>query len=146
VRDILVSASAGAALVIIGSLMIRAHRRAWSDQKNDPDLPDADRIYFHRRYRRRMQTSSMMVVVGILLGLGGAVIPWQNFRPLVWTAYWWGVLLLTFWMVLQALGDLFSTRVRAQATLEEVRRKRHELERQIEQYKSRRSNGKHHHD
>ncbi len=137
----LIAAAFGLVVAVIGAIMIRTHRRAWDMQKHDAALPDDDRLHFAKRYRRRMQTSSSVVVLGLLLALGG-LMPWGQF-PLAFACYWGGVLLLTAWVILQALGDMLSTGARAKVSLAEVRQKQRELERQLEVYKSRRSNGRH---
>ena len=139
----IVAVSAGAAVAAVGLLMIRSHRRVWGDQKNDPGLEDSERAHFHRRYRRRMQASGTVVLLGALLALGGGAIPWVQLPPLAFDIYWGGVLLLTAWVIVQALGDMLSTGAHAKASLSQVRAKQRELERQLEDYKSRRGNGRH---
>ena len=62
-------------------------------------------------------------------------------NPLVPTFYWIAVLLLTLWVVLQGFGDMLTTATHARASLARVRRKRRELEKEISELQSRRSNG-----
>ena len=50
---------------------------------------------------------------------------------------------MTAWVIVQALGDMLSTGAHAKASLSQVRAKQRELERQLEDYKSRRGNGRH---
>ena len=138
-----VAVLAGVVVAVVGLIMIRSHRSAWRDQKNDPGLDDAERAHLHRRYRRRMQASGTVVLLGALLALGGGAIPWVQLPPLAFDIYWGGVLLLTAWVIVQALGDMLSTGAHAKASLSQVRAKQRELERQLEEYKSRRGNGRH---
>ncbi len=143
-NETLIAVLAGAALVVLGISMVVGHRRAWDGQKNDPELTEFDRVHFYRRFRRRMQTSAMLVVLGLLLAVGGTLIPWQNFGAATQLAYWIGVLLLTFWVILLALGDMIATRVHSRISLSQVRQKQRALEQELARLKSRGSNGRDH--
>ncbi|MGE3313630.1 MAG: hypothetical protein AB7O26_00855 [Planctomycetaceae bacterium] len=143
-NETLVAVLAGGLLVVLGISMIVGHRRAWDGQKNDPELAEFDRVHFYRRFRRRMQTSAMLVVLGLLLAVGGTVIPWQNYPAAAQLAYWIGVLLLTFWVILLALGDILSTRVHSRISMAQVKQKQRELELELARLKSRGSNGRNH--
>ena len=66
------------ALVAIGISLMSSHVRSWRRQQNDPTLEEHDRDYYRRRYRRRMQISAMLAVLGVLIGLGDALLPFQK--------------------------------------------------------------------
>ncbi len=129
--------SVAAALVLIGSGMISSHVRSWRREQADPSMSDDDRTYYRRRYRRRMQTSAILVVLGVLIGLGDALLSVRqlNQAPLLTTLYWIGVLVLTGWVMLLGFGDLWSTAARTQVELSRAREKQRELERQIVEFK-----------
>jgi hypothetical protein len=125
----------GTVLVISGSLAIRSHVRSWRQQKDDPTFED--REYYGRRYRRRMQMSAMLVILGVLIGVGDVLLPFQKAHPGPVALYWIGVLLLTGWLILLGLADFFSTLAYGRVELARVREKRHELERQVIEFKHR---------
>lgn len=135
-----VGAAVGGILVLFGLTLIRTHVVNWRRIKNDPHLPDRDRHYYYRRYRRRMQTSGLLAVIGVLIPVGDSLIPWQNF-PGLFLAYWGGIVLLALWMILLALGDYTSTRVHSQAELDRIRQKQAALEAQVARMKRHGANG-----
>jgi hypothetical protein len=142
VNDTIVATIAGGFLVVLGFSMIFSHRRAWDGQKNDTELAEFDRVHLYRRFRRRMQTSGLLVLLGLLLAIGGTLIPWQNFGQVAQLGYWLGVLIITFWVILLAFGDLLSTRVHSRIALSQVKQKQRELEKQLAEYRNRQSNGR----
>ena len=124
-------------LVASGSLAIRSHIRSWRRQKDDPTFEDRDREYYGRRYRRRMQMSAILVILGVLIGVGDVLLPFQKAHPGPVALYWIGVLLLTGWLILLGLADFFSTLAYGRVELARVREKRRELERQVVEFKHR---------
>jgi hypothetical protein len=130
------------ALVGIGISMMSSHVRSWRRQQNDPTLEEQELVYYRRRYRRRMQISAIIAILGVLIGMGDALLPFQRMHPLPTTLYWIGVLLLTGWVMLLGLGDLWSTAAYGRAELARVRQKQRELERQIVEFKHRNLDGR----
>jgi hypothetical protein len=130
----------GMVLVIVGSILMRSHVISWRGQKNDSSLDDADRKHYHARYRRRMQTSCLIAILGILLALGDTFVPAKE-QPLLFTIYWLSVLLLAAWVAVLGVGDLISTGAHSRAALARVHRKQRELEREVNKLRSRGSNG-----
>jgi hypothetical protein len=124
-------------LAALGVGLLVSHQRTWRSQQDDPALSDEERAFLHRRYRRRMQTSGMLSLLGILIGVGDALLVIQKQQPIWPTLYWIGVLLLTGWVMLLAFGDLMSTAARAKAELARARQKQRELERQVVEFKNR---------
>ena len=139
--------SFGAALVVGGLIMMRRHRVTWYEEKNDPGLEDSDRDYYFRRYRRRMQTSAMIALIGLLIAVGDAVLPRlivnQQRAMLVFGVYWGAVLLLTGWVIAMALADMLSASAHTRAALSRLRSKQHELEKELDDVRRRGSNGHH---
>ena len=127
----------GVVLIASGSFAIRSHMRSWRRQQNDPTFADRDREYYQRRYRRRMQMSAILVILGILIGVGDALLPFQKRHPIPVSLYWIGVLLLTGWLILLALADLVSAFAYGRVELARVRQKHRELERQVIEFKHR---------
>jgi len=130
------------ALVGIGVSMMSSHVRSWRRQRSDPTLDERDLVYYRRRYRRRMQISAMLAILGVLIGMGDALLPFQRKHPIPTTLYWIGVLLMTGWVMLLGFGDLLSTAAYGRAELARVRQKQRELERQVVEFKHRNLDGR----
>jgi hypothetical protein len=124
-------------LVTAGVSLVRAHGRTWRRQQTDPTLEEADRIYYGRRYRRRMRISAVLAILGVLIGLGDALLPFQKRHPGPISLYWIGVLLLTCWIMLLGFADFWSTAAYTRAELARVRKKQRELERRVVEFKHR---------
>ena len=132
----------GAVLVAVGLLMIRSHRRAWARQQDEAGLSREDRTRLFLRYRRRVQMSGMIAVLGIMLGGGDALIWGQGL--VVATVYWVVVIGLGVWLLLLGIADLASVRIGSRDARNELRQiseKRKELEAELEEIQRRRSNG-----
>ena len=139
--DWIIAATVGSGLFLVGLTMIRAHAKAWNQQKHDTSLDEPDRLHYHQRFRRRIQTSGLIALLGILIAIGDSPLIW-GLGPQVSTYYWLAVLALTGWVVLIALGDLGSSRAHTRIALSRVRQKQRELEAQVARIKARRSNGR----
>jgi hypothetical protein len=123
-------------LLVTGICLMMSHVRGWRRQQADPRLEEKDRAYYGRRYRRRMQTSAILAVLGVLIGLGDVLLPFQQ-QPRPVTLYWIGVLLLTLWVMLLAFADFWSALAYGRVELARVRQRRRDLERQIVEFKHR---------
>jgi hypothetical protein len=132
----------GACLLGVGLLFMRWHVREWRQEKNDSSLDPNDLQHYHARYRRRMQTSGMLVLLGLLIPLWD----WLMDLKLVIPATIVGFLVfgLVGWVILMALGDMLSTRSHSHVALSKVREKQRDLERQVADLRSRGSNGHSH--
>ena len=131
----------GAVLIGLGLLLMRSHRKAWRGQQNDASLDEDERTYYQRRYRRRMQTSGLIALLGLLLPVGAALMVWKADVVLT-TCYWIGVLLLTAWVAVMGVGDLVATGAHTRAALNRLRAQQQTLEKQIADIKARGSNGR----
>ena len=103
-------------MVVVGVLMMAWHRKSWTLQQDDPGFNQWDLKRLKSRYRRRMQTSGMIAVMGVMLGVGDVLI-WQQ-GPVVATVYWIGVIALGGWLLLlgllpEVIGLLPPTRMLA---------------------------------
>ncbi|HEV8003092.1 MAG TPA: hypothetical protein VGP63_24615 [Planctomycetaceae bacterium] len=124
-------------LVAFGTSLMVSHVRSWRRRRGSLAFDEGERAFLERRYRRRMRISATFIILGILIGAGDAVLPMHKNQPLAITLYWIGVLVLTGWVMLQGLGDLWSTAAHTGAELTRIRQKRHELERQLVEFKHR---------
>ena len=133
----------GGMLIVTAAVMIGGHRRAWRKRLEEKSLEQSDREHYFRQYRRRMQTSAMLGLVGLLIVVGDWLIPWN--QAAVWFPIYWGVvLMLTGWIGLLGVADLLSTRVYTNAALARVRSKQRELESQLAAVRRAQSNGADH--
>lgn len=91
------------ALCVLGGGLLIWHIAVWRERKADEADPSELNFYW-RQFRRRMQASSLMVVLGCAI-LASELIQSQ----LVGVIYWAAVLLLVFWMGVLALADIIAT-------------------------------------
>lgn len=89
-------------LVALSGGLILWHLRARRMNPHD-ELPEAEQEFARRQFRRRLQTSVMIGIVGAAM-FGG------QFVGRLWLgAYWLGIILVLFWVVLLALGDALAS-------------------------------------
>lgn len=136
-----VSAFVGAAIIIAGVLVMRSHYYTWQKQKADPDLDERERRHLHRRFRRRLQATGLLVVIGILIPVGDIEILFAD-RPGLFALHWLAVIALVMWVGLLAVGDLAATRAHSRISLSRLEQKQRELEREVAALQSRRTNGR----
>ena len=94
--------------------LIAMNRRTWHRAQVEENSTPITREFANSQYRRRVQASSMIGIVGVAIFLGQFTARY----PLLWVFYWGGVILVLFWIILLALGDLVAT----QAYFHRVRR------------------------
>jgi hypothetical protein len=131
----------GVALDAMAAGLTVWHVRAWQRFEASGDAADPrERGYRCRQFRRRVQTSALLGLLGLAVVAGhwATSPPW---RPWAFAAYWGMVLTVVAWVALLALADLVSTRlyfgrVRQRYRLEETR-----LKAELEQLRRTRSNG-----
>jgi hypothetical protein len=89
--------------------LIASHIRTWKRLK-DEDLDELESEFHRRQYRRRMQTSGMLGVLGMAILVGQLLILWVT-SSLFILLYWGAVVVLVIWMALLALADMTATGV-----------------------------------
>ena len=154
-NDIKASLTMGIALIFLGAWLIRWHWAVWGQHRgqvaNAPDAgtvatgDDRERRHFRLQFRRRIQVSALLILLGLMIPLGDWLMV-QRRNPLWITIYWIVVLALALWIMLLAAIDWLATRlyVRAtRATLASLARQRRELEAEAERLRGRGSNGRH---
>jgi hypothetical protein len=97
------------ALVLCGSSagLIAGHIRAWR-RLQGAEIDQGERHFRRRQYRRRMQTSAMLGVLGVAIFVGQLLMIWVASQVLL-VVYWSGVLLLLLWVAVLALADMAAT-------------------------------------
>ena len=130
----------GAFLVLFGAGLIQLHRTSWFNHQHDADISDSDLQFFGKQYRRRMQTSSLLILIGFLIVIGDApYMPWKMY-PALFGVYWGGILLIAFWIILSAMGDMSASRVRSTAMIARIQDQQRLLEKQIMDLKNKKQN------
>jgi UDP-N-acetylmuramyl pentapeptide phosphotransferase/UDP-N-acetylglucosamine-1-phosphate transferase len=97
-----------AILLVAAIVMIVSHIRTWR-RFRDAETNDEDRDYRWRQFRRRMQTSAMLGLIGVATLVGYILTLWLN-SPLFTGIYWLVVLLVVLWTCLLALADVWATK------------------------------------
>ena len=143
-KDWLPMTLAGAFLAIMGVFMIRSHLRTWRRHRDDSSLAERELQYCFAQYRRRLQTSAIISLLGVLLFVGDVVLyrvlPEENFVG-VFGIYWIVVLCLTLWIVVLAWGDVTAIRVHSKTVLNRHLKEQRKLEKELAELKNRQSNG-----
>src|SRR4051812_17595823 len=94
-----------AVLVATSLILLAMHVKAWREADHG-GLAERDYQFYRRQYRRRMQTSGMIGIIGLLI-LGHL---WIGDNTTL-AIYWAGVLGLLIWTVLLAAGDWAASRM-----------------------------------
>jgi UDP-N-acetylmuramyl pentapeptide phosphotransferase/UDP-N-acetylglucosamine-1-phosphate transferase len=131
----------GGVLFLIGLVLVIAHLRTRKRAQNEPQLDAAAQTHLAKRFRRRLQASGMIAMLGVLIGVGDQL-PILRQKPGLFGLYWLAVLLMTAWVMLLGVGDYFSTRVHGRAALTRLRKKQHALEEEVAEIRRRGSNGR----
>jgi len=125
-----------AGLWVVSALLISTHLVAWRKVR-DREVDDRDREFAWRQFRRRIQASSMLAIVGLGIVLGGWVRPRE--QPALFVTIWAVVAVIVLWMVLLAAADALATRAHLMSS---IRRERHEAARfSTEMYRRGRQGG-----
>lgn len=115
-----------ATLVTISLGLIIWHIRSWREADHG-GLGEAEHSFHARRYRRRLQASAMVGVIGLLL-LGEL---WLK-DPRVMLLYWSGVVLLLVWLLLLAASDWLASRLHFRGQLNRLQQERSLLQADID--------------
>ena len=130
----------GTLLVLFGAGLVQLHRSSWFHRRHDADLSDTDLQFFAKQYRRRMQTSSLLIFIGFLIVIGDApYMPWKLY-PALFGVYWGGILLIAFWIILSAIGDMSASRMRSATMIARIQDQQRVLEKQIMELKNKNQN------
>ena len=98
------------ALLVTASLwMMKMHIQAWRAARADESREPHELNYRRRQYRRRMQTSGILGLLGIAILAGHFVKP--PMATVVVAVYWATVLLMVAWMLVLACFDAISTQL-----------------------------------
>lgn len=134
---------AGSLLILFGAGSLWRHVATRKAAIVDPELSDEDRVFSRNQFRRRVQTSGLICLIGFLILVGDLVIPWgRNGRgdkvaATFWFAiYWSGIIILALWVILLALGDFAAIRTNSRGKLSRLEAARRSLQREAERLRS----------
>lgn len=96
------------AIILLAVAMMVSHWRSWRQASSEGD--DAERSFQRRRFRRRMQTSLMLALIGVALIVGQWIPP--RIWPSTYVFFWCGVAAMVFWVILLAGADFVATSTR----------------------------------
>lgn len=111
----------GVVLILFGGWLIRSHWKSWRSHAADPSLDETELSYYRRQFRRRIQASGIILLLGILIPIGDRLIPMNRRDASVATLYWLAILLLTLWVLFLAMGDLVVTRAHSRLAMSRLR-------------------------
>ena len=116
--------------IVMGIFVWRARREL------DPVIEgdDGARLHADRQFRRRIQVSVMLAIIGAMIAVGDQLDKFFAKRMPLFLLWVGAMLILTFWMVLMALGDWLSTITYSEIAKAKLRFERRELEEQVRRY------------
>lgn len=94
---------------------------------SDVGIHPAELKFLEQQYRRRMQTSALTITLGALISMCD-YLPQFKTSPGFAAAYVMGLLLISMWLVLLALGDAVASRVHMSQSLRKNRLTRQALQ------------------
>ena len=117
----------GAVVWFLGKAMVSWHVYRRRRFLSDAGISPSELKFLEQQYRRRMQTSALTITLGALISMCDYL---PNFRssPGFAAAYVMGLLLLSMWLVLLALGDAVASRVHMSQSLRKNRLTRQALQ------------------
>jgi hypothetical protein len=96
------------AIVVLAVYLLVRHVRQWRVEQVSDASAD-ERRYLRGRYRRRMQSSAMLLLAGLAMHAGQRI-DWQR-QPTLYVFLWCGVALVVSWVIVLALVDIVATRL-----------------------------------
>ena len=130
----------GGLVALLGAALLVNHQQSFARRKLQGILEEFEHQFHVRQYRRRMQTSGMLVAIGVLIIGGDAIIDWDapiNIVAILWVTM---LLLLSLWVVLLGLGDWVSSRTHNQTLISHNENMQH-LHRTLLEKASKKENG-----
>lgn len=124
----------GILLVVIATIMAAFVRKSRLDLEPILKNDDAGRLHANRQFRRRIQISVLLAVIGVIIAAGDQMDKVIGGRALLFLAWISSIFALTMWMVLLALGDWLSTMSHSAITRVQLRHERSALEEEIRRY------------
>lgn len=128
----------GGLVWLFGIIMVVWHVHQRRVVLTDAAIAPEELRFQEQRYRRRMQTSTLTITLGALISLCD-YLTWMKASPGFFAAYVMGLLVLTMWLILLAVGDAFASRVHLSQSLRRNRNSRLALQQAIDELRERQS-------
>ncbi|MDA1231180.1 MAG: hypothetical protein O2856_10435 [Planctomycetota bacterium] len=125
----------GALVWFFGIAMISWHVYRRRRYLSDAGILPTELKFLEQQYRRRMKTSALTITLGALISMCD-YLPQVKTSPRFAAAYVMGLLLLSMWLVLLALGDAVASRVHLSQSLRKNRNTRQELQEAINELRA----------
>ena len=126
--ELLILHLVGGAVSLFGGLMLWRHRVQWDSQRNDAQIEPGEKRFHHGQYRRRMQSSAMIVALGLLIHASNEhLVAWQR-APVGFFVYVCLMLVLVVWIIILALGDFLACQIVHRSALARLREQQQQLE------------------
>lgn len=135
----------GSALTLGSIAMLVVQVRARRSQADDEE-DEFERRHMARRFRRRLQTTFLLALLGLFLALHPLIIPVPKAAPRLFAAWWMLALFVALWVVVLALADILSTSAHTKVALDRIHLRQRELQQRLENMQRRQSNGHDGHD
>ena len=127
-------------LLLAAGGMIFSHIGAWRGHQQEKLEPE-EYDYRRRQYRRRMQTSAMLGILGVAILVGYVLTLWLH-SPAFTVVYWIAIILVLFWTCLLALVDIWATKHHFRRMRDHCLVERAKLRAEIRRMQAFRGNGK----
>lgn len=135
----------GLSLIVLAAFLIRWHFRAWKEHQADSTVDERELRYYRFQFRRRLFVSALLILLGVLIPSGDALMMHLQRRlPALVAGYWMLVILIAMLVMLLALIDLAAGnahRRAMQGAIQGLARKRRELEAEVARLRSEHRNG-----
>jgi hypothetical protein len=144
IKELFASLVFGTALLFLGGFLFRWHVRMWREQCADGTLEEHDRRYYRGQFRRRIQISLLLILLGGLIPLADYLMTAGHLTKSSAALLIMGMLAIALWIMLLAALDWLSTRMHQRATrlaLASLARQRRELEDEVARLRQHRHNG-----
>jgi hypothetical protein len=135
VRDLIILTVVANSVLLFGAVLMRSHVLAWRRQSADPQLEEDERRFYYRQYRRRMQASGLVALLGLLLNLLNEHLLGWALAPLWFALYVCLLLGILVWIILLACGDGVSSHLHNRVALNRIRHKQQLLEASLAQFR-----------
>lgn len=121
----------GGCLIVLGISMLLAQKKNFQSlSSTDTDRREYD--FLLKRARRRVQVAGLILIIGIMIPVGDALIPWQK-AVATFAIYWIIVIVLAMWTILLAFADIAATRMHTSIELTRLQNQQQNLERVAQQ-------------
>ncbi len=121
---------------LIAAGLLWWHMREWREAQ-ECNLDDNERRFRARRFRRRMQASGMLALIGVAIAGGQTIDARQH--PSLFVYFWFGVIVLVFWTCALALADALSSHLQVTRNLRQHHIVRAQLAAEIARHQQQKS-------